>query len=125
MLNNQQMRQKWGLSQQARAILSQEPEILEDLKKIRKLPPLSPEFKPKSLEIRFDDVTYIRLEREKISYYHPCSEDFQPTFSEYKLDEETVLFHVDGEVVVDRTVNLNLQQILQSLKLDKGVNVNG
>lgn len=111
----------WGLSEQAIAILQKEPEILEDLQKLRKLPPLKAGFQPKVFEIKFDDVTYIRHERGKLSYHHPCSKDFVPMFSEYKLDGETILFHVDGEVVIDRTANLNLEQILKSLQLEKGV----
>ena len=101
----------WGLSPKAVAILLKEPEIVEDLKKIRKLPPLEKKDEFKVVEIRFDDVTYIRHERGKGAYYHPCSADFEPTFSEYKLDEETILFHVGGEVVVDRTAHLDLEAI--------------
>lgn len=108
----------WGLSEQAVAILLQEPEILEDLQELRNLPPLRSGFQPKVLEIKFDDVVYIRHERGKLSYYHPCSKGFVPMFSEYKLDGETILFHVDGEVVIDRTANLNLEQILKSLQLN-------
>ena len=111
----------WGLSEQAVAILLKEPEILEDLRSLRKLPPLEKKDGFKVFEIKFDDVTYIRHERGKVPYCHPCSEDFVPMFSEYKLDGETILFHVDGEVVVDRTANLNLEQILASLQLGKGV----
>lgn len=111
----------WGLSEQAVDILLKEPEILEDLQELRKLPPLKSGFQPKVLEIKFDDVVYIRHERGKLSYYHPCSEDFVPMFSEYKLDGETILFHVDGEVVVDRTDNLDLEQILKSLQLNREV----
>ena len=111
----------WGLSEQAVAILLKEPEIVEDLKRLRQLPPLEKKDEFKVFEIKFDDVTYIRHERGKVSYCHPCSEDFEPTFSEYRLDGETILFHVGGEVVVDRTANLNLEQILKSLQLNREV----
>ena len=50
-----------------------------------------------------------------MSYYHPCSADFEPTLSEYKLDGETVLFHVGGEVVIERMGELNFHQILKEL----------
>lgn len=107
----------WGLSERAVSILLKEPEILEDLKKIRELPPLPSSFKAKVLQILFDDVTHIYHEVGKGDYYHPCSPDFEPTFSEYRLDEETILFHVGGEIVIDRTANLDYAKILKSLKL--------
>ena len=107
----------WGLSPKAVAILLKEPEMVEDLKKIRKLPPLEQKDEFKVVEIRFDDVTYIRYERGKGVYYQPCSANFEPTFSEYKLDEETILFHVGGEVVVDRTAHLDLELIRKVFSL--------
>ena len=118
MFNAQELKLlNWGLSAKTVTILVQEPEIVEDLAKIRKLPPLRADFNPKIFEIKFDDVTYIWCERDKPSYYHPCSEKFKPTFSEYRMDGETVLFHVDGEVVVERTANLNLDKILKSWRI--------
>jgi hypothetical protein len=104
----------WGLSQGAIGILEKEPEIVRDLMAARAMPPFEREYVPNSLEIRFDDVTFIRYERGKLPYCHPCSPDYNPPFTEYCLDGETALFHVDGEIVVDRTQNLDLAKIRQS-----------
>ncbi|WP_036488304.1 hypothetical protein [Myxosarcina sp. GI1] len=105
----------WGLSSKAIETLRQEPEIIEYVRHLRTLPPLNPDFQPQLLEIRFDDVTYICYERGNQFNFIPCSPDLQPSFSEYRLDGETILFHIGGEIVVDRTVNLNIQQIFKTL----------
>ncbi|NJO93726.1 MAG: hypothetical protein HC820_04050 [Hydrococcus sp. RM1_1_31] len=106
----------WELSSKTIAVLEKEPEIVHDLANVRLLPSFPKSYIPQVFEVCFDDVTFIRYERGKTPYFHPCSSDYNPPFTEYRFDGETALFHVDGEIVVDRTQNLNLEQIRQSFQ---------
>ncbi len=92
----------WGLSPQAAAVLSKEPEILKDLAWDRKLPAFPSDYLPTSVEVLFDDIPYIRSFMGEITYLRNCEADYQPLFVEYRFDDEIALFHVNGEYVVNR-----------------------
>jgi hypothetical protein len=92
----------WGLSPQAAFLLSKEPEILRDLERDRLLPPLPPGYVPIVIEILFDDVPYLRSEQGIPIYVRDCRPDYQPQFVEYRFDDETAVFHIGGEYVINR-----------------------
>jgi hypothetical protein len=92
----------WGLSPQAALLLSKEPDILRDLERDRLLPPLPPGYVPIVIEILFDDVPYLRSEQGIPIYVRDCRPDYQPQFVEYRFDDETAVFHIGGEYVINR-----------------------
>lgn len=104
----QQLLESWGLSQHAISVLSKEPEIVADLAKARELEPFSANYKPKVFEVLFEDVVHIRWQEGKKPFIADCSENYQPLFTEYAFDEQCALFLVNGEVVVNRAENIEL-----------------
>lgn len=118
--SNEQTRQileLWGLSEYAISVLSKEPEIVADLAIVRELEPFGVEYTPQVFEVLFDDVVYIRWEKGREPLTFECSENYQPPFTEYALDEQTALFLINGEVVVNRAekMKLNIIEFLQEL----------
>jgi hypothetical protein len=93
---------EWGLSPQAASFLSKEPEILRDLERDRLLPPLPPGYVPTVIEVLFDDVPYIRSQNGIPVYIRDCLPDYQPQFIEYRFDDETAVFHIGDEYVINR-----------------------
>ncbi|MBD1847434.1 hypothetical protein H6F89_29350 [Cyanobacteria bacterium FACHB-63] len=94
----------WGLSERAISILIKEPEVVANLQEARSLSPFSPDYVPCVIEELFDDIPFRRWEQGKSSpiYERPCSADYDPPFVEYSFDGQTALFHVQGEIVVNR-----------------------
>lgn len=92
----------WGVSAQAIAVLSQEPEILVDLAEARNRPPLPPGYCPDVIEVLFEDVPYLRSDQGVLSVLRDCLPDYQPRFIEYRVDEETAFFQVGSDIVVNR-----------------------
>ena len=92
----------WGVSAQAIAVLSHEPEILVDLAEARERPPLPPGYCPDVIEVLFEDLPYLRSEQGVLSVLRDCLPDYQPRFIEYRMDEETAFFQVGSDIVVNR-----------------------
>lgn len=94
----------WELSESAIAVLIHEPEIVVHLEEMRSRPPFPPGYVPAVIEELFDDLPYRRWElgRSRPTYERQCSPDYEPPFVEYSFDDETALFHVKGEIVVNR-----------------------
>ena len=113
-----QLLESWGLSDHARAVLSKEPEIVADLSKARLLEPFPPDYKPEVFEVLFDDLVFIRWQSGKLVYVARCDENYQPPFTEYAFDEETALFLVNGEVVVNRVehMKLNVAELFKGVR---------
>ncbi len=94
--------QAWSLSERSIAVLSKEPEIVEELAIARSLPQLPPSYTPAIIEVSFDDVPYMRAENGILTYLRPCDSGYQPPFVEYRFDGEIALFHIGPEYVVNR-----------------------
>lgn len=94
----------WGLSERAIAVLSKEPEVVANLQEARSLSPFSPDYVPYVIEELFDDIPFRRWEQDKSApvYQRPCPSEYNPPFVEYSFDGQTALFHVQGEIVVNR-----------------------
>ena len=92
----------WGLSDEAIAVLVNEPELVRELQQSRSLPPFPPDYMPRVIEERFDGIISCRWELGRLVYQRPCLPNYQPPFVEYCFDEQTALFHVNGEIVVNR-----------------------
>jgi hypothetical protein len=97
---------EWGLSAQAAVVLSKQPEILADLARERLLLPLPPGYVPNVIEVLFDDVPYLRSEQGVLTYTRNCHSNYEPLFIEYRFDDETALFQVGDEYVVNRIEGL-------------------
>lgn len=105
----------WGLSQKAIRALQNEPTILQSLAADRLLPPLPPGYVPKVIEVLFDDVPYIRTEDGVITRLRECHKDYQPSFVEYRFDDEIALFQIDGEIIINRIEGIAKVGMLQTL----------
>lgn len=104
-----QLLSSWGLSEQAIAVLAKEPEIVADIAEARELEPFDADYQPRVFEVLFDDVVHIRREKGKPPYITQCPEGYQPSFTEFAFDEQTALFLVNGEVVVNRAEKMRLK----------------
>lgn len=100
----QSLLRSWNLSEAAIAVLIKEPELVAYLQEARSLPPFPPGYIPAVIEELFDDLPYRRWEWGKASpvYERPCPPDYEPPFVEYSFDDETALFQVRGEIIVNR-----------------------
>lgn len=105
----------WGLSEHAITILDKEPEIVAELQQARSLPPLPADYQPSVIEERFDGINYRRWEEGHLVYERPCSAKYEPPFVEYCFDEQTALFHVNGEIVVNRIARMAEMASLRGL----------
>jgi hypothetical protein len=96
--------QSWNLSEAAIAVLMREPELVAHLQEARSLPPFPPGYVPAVIEELFDDLPYRRWEWGQALpvYERPCPPDYEPPFVEYSFDDETALFQVQGEIIVNR-----------------------
>ena len=94
----------WGLSESAIAVLSSEPELVAHLEEMRSRPPFPPGYVPAVVEELFDDLPYRRWELgcSAPTYERQCSVNYEPPFVEYSFDDETAVFHVRGEIIVNR-----------------------
>jgi hypothetical protein len=106
---------EWGLSSQAVSILSREPSILAELTEARLLPPLPPGYLPSMIEVLFDDVPYIRSTNGVLNFVRNCHPDYQPQFIEYRFDDETAIFQVGNEYVINRIEGIAQIYVLQQL----------
>lgn len=92
---------EWGLSPAVITVLLEEPEIVAHLEVARSLPPFAADYYPTVIEERFDDVGFRRWELGELIYELEV-ENYKAPFVEYRFDGETALFHVNGEIVVNR-----------------------
>lgn len=105
----------WGLSEHALSVLEKEPEIVAQLQQARSLPPFPADYEPSVIEERFDGINYRRWEFGHLVYESPCSSSYEPPFVEYCFDEQTALFHVNGEIVVNRLEKMASRAFLLGL----------
>ena len=109
--------QSWGLSPQSVSLLSKESDLLADIARDRERPPLPPGYIPEVVEVLFDDLPYIRSENGTVTYLRDCPADYNPTFVEFRLDDETAMFKVGGEYVVNRMEGIaQVQKLLASVE---------
>ncbi len=94
--------QSWGLSNPAVNVLSQQPKIVDKLRQAKKLPSFAADYVPDKIEEKFGKTVFRCWEYGVLTYECPCSFNYEPPFGEYCFDEQTALFFVDGEVIVDR-----------------------
>lgn len=92
------------LSDNARTFFDEMPELAQCLTEQSKKGNLQAAFTPSVVEIKFAGLTYIRYENGEIVATRPCAKDYVPEFWEVCFDEEeTALFVLGKEVLLDRT----------------------
>ncbi|MEO1396240.1 MAG: hypothetical protein AAFV90_25365 [Cyanobacteria bacterium J06634_5] len=106
---------RWGISTKAINALNNEPTILQSLAADRKLPPLPPGYVPKVIEVLFDDVPYIRTVDGVVTRLRECHQDYQPSFIEYRFDDEIALFQINGEIIINRLEGIAQVHALQNM----------
>lgn len=94
--------QSWGLSKPALTVLSQQPEIVDKLQQAKELPSFAADYVPGKIEEKFGNTIFRRWEYGVLTYERMCPSNYEPPFVEYCFDEQTALFFIDGEVIVDR-----------------------
>lgn len=95
----------WGLSPGAISILVEEPEIVAQLEIARSLPPFDADYYPTLIEERFDDVGFRRWESGELIFALQV-DNYKAPFVEYRFDGQTALFHVNGEIIINRLENM-------------------
>ncbi len=100
--------QNWGLSKHAIALLSREPELVAHLQTARSLSDFSANYVPNMIEELFDDIPFRRWEVGKSAptYERPIPENYNPPFVEYSFDDQMALFHIQGEIIVNRMAKM-------------------
>lgn len=84
--------------------LDEYPEISQYLSEQQAKGNFNAAYTPTVIEVKFSGLTYIRYENGEITATRSCSEDYKPTFWEVCFDEEeTALFVLGKEVLLDRT----------------------
>ncbi len=105
--------QNWQLSEAAIAFFDDRPEMLDHIAKVKDLPPFAAEYTPSLVEVLFDDIVYIQYKDGAITNIRKSREDFVPDFWEICFDEETALFVIGEEVIVDRAGEMaNLDKLM-------------
>ena len=94
--------QGWGLSKPAVNVLSQQPEIVDKLQQAKELPLFAANYIPEKIEEKFGDTIFRCWEYGVLTYEQMCPSNYEPPFVEYCFDEQTALFFIDGEIIVDR-----------------------
>jgi hypothetical protein len=94
--------QSWGLSKLAIDMLSQKPEIVAKLQKAKELPSFPADYVPEKIEEKFDNTIFRRFDYGVLTYERQCFSSHKPYFVEYCFDEQTALFFVNGEFIVNR-----------------------
>ena len=109
-------RQAFNPSPKAFKFLEENSYLIPDLLKWHQLEPFPQYFVPKEIEVVYDGITFIRISAQVTYVYQAPNPDalknYLPEYSEYFFDGEIGVFHCGGEVLIDRTQNL------QELKLN-------
>ncbi|MGG6264129.1 hypothetical protein ACQ4M3_01385 [Leptolyngbya sp. AN03gr2] len=91
-----------SISQSAMSVLEPYTELVWDLNQARQKPPFPPAYVPKSVTILYEDMPFIRWEDGQFTLIRNCPNAYHPRFTEIQFDDQTALFLVSGEAIVNR-----------------------
>ncbi len=107
----------WGLSPKAVASLLAAPELADEATKERSNPPFPAGYTPTTIELLYDDMLFVRSENGQVTYLRHCPENYDPPFFEMRFDDQMALFLVEGEVVINRAIEMvHLETVLGRLR---------
>jgi len=95
----------WGLSKSVVALLRHDPELISRLDRVRHQRLFSPQYRPKTIEVFYDDTCWIKSVDGRIVYSEIPSDKSMPTSIEVRFDGEIAMFSIDSETIVDRTTS--------------------
>jgi hypothetical protein len=109
--------QDWGLSPKAIARLLAVPELADEAVRERVNPPFPAGYTPTTIELLYDDMLFVRSEKGRVTYLRQCPENYNPPFFEMRFDDQMALFLVEGEVVINRAIEMvHLETVLGRLR---------
>ena len=107
----------WGLSLKAVSRLLSAPELADEATKERSNPPFPAGYTPTTIELLYDDMLFVRSENGQVTYLRHCPENYDPPFFEMRFDDQMALFLVEGEVVINRAIEMvHLETVLGRLR---------
>jgi hypothetical protein len=107
----------WGLSPKALSRLLAAPELADEAARERANPPFPAGYTPTTVELLYDDIVFVRSQKGEVIYLRRCPENYDPPFFEMRFDDQMALFLVEGEVVINRAIEMvNLETILGRLR---------
>jgi hypothetical protein len=107
----------WGLSLKAVASLLAAPELADEATTERSSPPFPAGYTPTTIELLYDDMLFVRSENGQVTYLRHCPDNYEPSFFEMRFDDQMALFLVEGEVVINRAIEMvHLETVLGRLR---------
>ena len=96
---------RWGLSKSVVALLRHDAESISRLDRVRHQRLFPPQYRPKTIEVFYDDACGIKSVDGRIIDDRIPSDKSIPTSIEVWFDGETAMFSIDSETIVDRTTS--------------------
>ncbi len=107
----------WGLSPRAVASLLAAPELADEATREWDNPPFPAGYTPTTIELLYDDMLFVRSEHGQVTYLRHCPDHYEPSFFEMRFDDQMALFLVEGEVVINRAIEMvHLETVLGRLR---------
>jgi|GEM_PF-3512588 len=95
----------WRLSKSVVALLRHDAELISRLDRVRHQRLFPPQYRPKTIEVFYDDTCWIKSVDGRIIYSEIPSGKSIPTTIEVRFDGEIAMFSIDSETIVDRTTS--------------------
>lgn len=95
----------WGLSKSVVALVRYDPELISRLDRVRHQRVFSPQYRPKTIEVFYDDICWIKSVDGRIIYHDMSTQKTVPMAIEVRFDGEIAMFSINSETLVDRTNN--------------------
>ena len=103
----------WGLSKSVSALLRHDAELISRLDRVRHQRSFPPQYRPKTIEVFYDDVCWIKSVDGRVVHHEIPSDKSITTSIEVRFDGETAMFSIDSETIVDRTTgSVSLLELL-------------
>lgn len=68
--------------------------------------PFPANYIPQEIEIRFNNILYLKMSDNQEIFSKECSNNMKPKFIEWRFDDECAYFQTSTEIIIDRTINL-------------------
>ena len=68
--------------------------------------PFPANYTPEIIEIRFNNILYLKSINNKLIYNKLCPTNMETKFIEWRFDDECAIFQTSDKLIIDRTTNL-------------------